>query len=439
MKELIDKLKKYFLSPYKRRSLEQRNKSKYLLYVNLICTGFLLIFFIIHLFIKEGYFIILGQLFGISLLSFSFYFLKVRKIKLAGNFTTFSLIAFCFFSFIINDYHLDSIHYQRIYESLAFILVGLFLLSLFAISKTQIFLFSILSFFILLIDFLVIYWKLVNFPSMAMWVSMVLCLLIFGLCTYLAVLILNKSKELIIIAERESSKSRLKYNSLFRNMDDGFLYSKLILNSEGQAIDAVFTESNSVFEKLCGYKKIDFVNKKVSKTYPEIKAYFDNWKEMIVKMNNGNHLKYTVYNTYNKQWVKVQAYSPQEGYFVMIIDNITDIVEKDRSTIETQEKFNAIVNSIKAGVIVFDNNKILEINNIIENLLGFSKSEIIEMTILEIVDKSDHELFTKSFANNEISYLEMKLNKKDGTQISVKVSGQVISIEDKIIHTAIIR
>ncbi|MCF8299005.1 MAG: PAS domain S-box protein [Saprospiraceae bacterium] len=439
MKELIDKLNKYFLSPYKRRSLEQRNKSKYLLYVNIISTSFLVVFFVIHLFIKEGYFIVLGQLFGISLLAFSFYFLRIKKIKIAGNFTSFSLIAFCFFSFIINDYYLESIPYQRIYESLAFILVGLFLLSLFAISRNQIILFSALALIILLVDFSVIFSKLMVFPSLTMWISMLLCLIIFILSNYLAVLVLNKSKELIIIAERESLKSKLKYKNLFKNIDDGFLYSKLIFNNEGKAIDAVFSEANSIFEKLCGYQKVDIIGKKLSKIYPEVKAYFDNWETLISKMNEGVHLKYTIYNKFNKDWAKVQAYSAEDGYFVLLVDNITDYIEKDKSLHEKHEKFNKIINNISEGVIVFDDNKIIETNTIIENLLGYDKDELLGKSIVDLFDKNCMDLFDKNKNIGDQISIKAMLNTKDGLPISVNISGYMLSIEEKSICLAIIR
>ena len=438
MEQLTHKLRKYFISGYRKRSLEIRNKAKYLLYVDLLELLFLFISFFFLLFFEKNTFSIIGQLFSISLVFLSLYYLRMKKVKIAGNLTALSLLSFYFFAYIINDYYyLETISYLRIFESLSFLLVCLFLLGLFAIKKSQIYFFSFSAFALILLDFTLIVTKL-NVPlSNSIWISFATCLVFFILSSYISVLILIKSKELVGVAERESSKSKFKYRSLYKNLEDGFLYSKFIYDNNGTPVDAIFVETNNICEKLCEYKKDDFIGRKLSDIYPEIKAYFNNWKDFLVKLNDGGHERYKVYNKFNKQWINLQAYCPQEGYFVTLMHDVTEIVKKDEKITINNDLYQAIADATKECVLIHEKGIILETNKAIENILGYQVSEVVGKSIYDFISEESQEIVANNIKINYLEPYKISIIKKDGNSIKIIIKGKTFVYKEKPIRVVI--
>ncbi len=140
-----------------------------------------------------------------------------------------------------------------------------------------------------------------------------------------------------LAAAKEALKtSEGKYFSLFENMLNGFAYHKIIVNKNNRPKDFVFIEINTTFEKYTGLKRADILNKKATEVMPWISDFKPNLIRKFGKIAlNGTSEHFDLFIAPEKKWYSISAYSPQKGYFVTILDDITMRKNMEKKLIET--------------------------------------------------------------------------------------------------------
>lgn len=114
--------------------------------------------------------------------------------------------------------------------------------------------------------------------------------------------------------------SRTKYSMLFNSMKYGFAYHKIIVDRLGKPIDYEFVKVNDAFEKITGIKRTDVVGKTVKTIMPETEDY---WIETYGKVAlDGETHDFKHFSKSLDKNFKVNAYSPEKGYFVTIFEEI---------------------------------------------------------------------------------------------------------------------
>jgi len=115
---------------------------------------------------------------------------------------------------------------------------------------------------------------------------------------------------------------------------------------------------------------------------------------------------------------------------------------------DATETYKAVFNSAPDGLIVAnENGEILLINNQVEKLFGYSKSELIGQKIELIIPKRFHEKhsvqrseYTKNPSAREMgAKKELWAIRKDGTEFSAEISLSPIHLNDKTLISAAIR
>lgn len=131
-----------------------------------------------------------------------------------------------------------------------------------------------------------------------------------------------------------------EYSLLFSNMMSGLAYHKIITDSSNNPIDYQFIDVNPFFEKLINKKREDIIGKKVTEILPGIEKDPADWINKYGKVaQNGGNIKFENYSQILEKWFSVTAYSPKNGYFVTIFEDITDIKNK----IDEIEKMNKLM------------------------------------------------------------------------------------------------
>jgi PAS domain S-box-containing protein len=141
------------------------------------------------------------------------------------------------------------------------------------------------------------------------------------------------------LSENERIKSEQKYQSLFNNMLDGFIYCQVIFDKDGKAKDFEGLEANNAFERIFGLKKEQIVGRKISETFTEA-------AEVVPKLFNtlglvastGIEEKFEIFFKPLNIWLAISAYSPKKGYFAAIIENITERKKAEEALRESEER-----------------------------------------------------------------------------------------------------
>jgi PAS domain S-box-containing protein len=126
-------------------------------------------------------------------------------------------------------------------------------------------------------------------------------------------------------AEEELRSSERKYRELFENMLNAFALHEIILDEEGQPTDYRYLEVNHSFEEMTGLKKVQVTGRKVTEVIPDIKEDPADWIQKYGEVAlTGTDLRFESYSQPLGKWYSVLAFSPQEGQFATIFEDITE-------------------------------------------------------------------------------------------------------------------
>ena len=123
-------------------------------------------------------------------------------------------------------------------------------------------------------------------------------------------------------AGKTSSASEAKYRPLFENMLDGFSYCKMLYDKQGNPADFIYLDVNRAFEELTGLENV--VGKKVTEVVPGIKESNPELFEIYGRVaSTSRSEKFEIEIEPLRIWFSISAYSPANGYFVVLFDNVT--------------------------------------------------------------------------------------------------------------------
>ncbi len=140
------------------------------------------------------------------------------------------------------------------------------------------------------------------------------------------------------LAEEALQESEAEYRSLFKNMLSGFGYHKIIKNEHGMPIDFVFLEVNDAFEALTGLDRT-VIGKRATEVWPVIKALTPDLINVYGEVAlTGKEVTFDLHFQQFGTWYSVSAYSPEQGYFVALYEDITERKRAEDSLRELNEE-----------------------------------------------------------------------------------------------------
>jgi len=122
----------------------------------------------------------------------------------------------------------------------------------------------------------------------------------------------------------EIKQNKEKLQRLFDNMITGFIYCKIVFNVDGQAIDGIFLEANKAYEQMAGLANKNIIGTKLSDIKTEIKNNPIKHMDFYHQILNGNPVRFEEYFKERNAWYSINTYSPQDGYFAALIEDITE-------------------------------------------------------------------------------------------------------------------
>ena len=129
------------------------------------------------------------------------------------------------------------------------------------------------------------------------------------------------------ITERRRAREALEesqenYTALFANMVQGLAYCQMRFEGN-QPQDFVYLAVNTAFESLTGLQNV--VGRRVTEIFPGIREADPELFEIYGRVaRTGHPERFEHYFKPLDAWLDISVYSPREGYFVAVFDNITE-------------------------------------------------------------------------------------------------------------------
>ena len=219
--------------------------------------------------------------------------------------------------------------------------------------------------------------------------------------------------------ETKLKKSEAKYRILFENMMDGFALHKIVLDEEGKAIDYVFLEVNSAFEKQTGLNRNEIIGKKVTEILPGIENDPGKWIEKYGKVAlNMEEQRLEQFSEQLGKWYSVLAFSTVKYQFATIFRDITKQKLDELALIESELKYRQLFENLTYGFGMFEliktekdepvNFKFIEINKQYAEFTGYDIKTVPGKTIREVIPDMPEERIQK-FAQVGIDGIPVKM------------------------------
>ena len=127
-------------------------------------------------------------------------------------------------------------------------------------------------------------------------------------------------------SEEEHRHLYMKYHSLFMNMPSSVAFNKILYNEAGKPIDYEIIEVNETYEKVFNTSREKIIGKRYSELFTgDIEKYRQRMAEYgEVASSETKKVIPLYYSEWRDCWISVGLYSPEPGYFVLIITDMTE-------------------------------------------------------------------------------------------------------------------
>lgn len=217
------------------------------------------------------------------------------------------------------------------------------------------------------------------------------------------------------------------YQSLFEHLLNGFAYCRMLFEN-GKPNDFIYLKVNKAFSDQTGLLEVE--GRKVSEVIPGIRERDPGLLEIYGRVAQGGPAeKFETYVEALQDWFSISVYCPQPDHFVAVFDVITERKKTEIALAESNERFSNIFHTSPLGIALglLTDGTFVDLNKSFEDLLGYSRQEIIGKTGEDIhmwVDAESRATVLQTLRSEGIiRNFESRVRKKNGEEIDISFSG----------------
>ncbi|HNV70672.1 MAG TPA: PAS domain S-box protein, partial [Candidatus Ozemobacteraceae bacterium] len=166
------------------------------------------------------------------------------------------------------------------------------------------------------------------------------------------------------------------YQTLFREMLDGFALHEIICDTAGTPVDYRFLAVNPAFERMTGLKAEGLIGRTVLEVMPTTEKHWISTYGRVALTGEPVHF-HNVSGILGKVF-EVTAFRPEPGKFACIFTDITAHQKAEQDLTSTRDFLENLINHANAPIIVWDPAfRITRFNQAFEQLTGHSAVEVI--------------------------------------------------------------
>jgi PAS domain S-box-containing protein len=240
-------------------------------------------------------------------------------------------------------------------------------------------------------------------------------LLSFG--TYAHVLITARKS-----AEKKAQQHTRQYQSLFGNMLNGLAQYRLLTDELNNPVDFVLLEANQAYYRITGLSPEQVLGRPASAATPWFFKGDLDWLDIYGRAAlAGETSKTEIYSKHLGKWLLISVYSPEQGFFVTVIEDITQRKNIEGINRENQERMDTIFNSIQAGIMVVDRetHRVVYVNPAAARIMGGDTGQLIDCSCQKYICPADQGACPITDKGQKIDNSERTLLTIDGRQVPI--------------------
>lgn len=173
-----------------------------------------------------------------------------------------------------------------------------------------------------------------------------------------------------------------KYDGIIDTPLYGFARHKIITDSELRPVDYVFLEVNESFERLTGLDRKKIIGKRVTEIIPYIEKHTSMIESYGKVALNGETVRFSEYVPELGRYYDIHAYSPVNGQFVTIFNDISDIKKVEETLKESEEKFRLLAENANDVIwLLNEKGEFIYISPSVEKLRGYTPEELMALPL----------------------------------------------------------
>lgn len=224
-------------------------------------------------------------------------------------------------------------------------------------------------------------------------------------------------------------------DSFFNSMKDGFMLNKLIRDIDGH-ISFKILEINIAFEELFQVKKENIIGKTISEVFPEMyQEWLDIFDQVIL---NGTSIQKDIHFKATDKHFRINVINPIKDKYITLFNDITELIKADEAL---KKHFMLFENAKDIILYLSTDGSILDANKTAIEQYGYSKTELLNMKVMDLRDPSTMKEYKTQMEMSALSgvVFEAIHVRRDGTRFPVEVSSRTLDINGELIRFHIVR